>query len=161
MTGGRYAATGGYFSRVVDMTVAYTDADGKPLQGSALGTRCFGQLARGELPVDTCHVHFECFKPDDVPTDPEAVDAWCMERWRIKAAMLQGVAKTGRIPGVEPWSTSGGQVPLVLQTCLRVGFVVQGLVCVGLLVTSKLFALYAVVAFIGLGAMAQIDPPEW
>jgi len=63
--------------------------------------------------------------------------------------------------GVEPWSTSGGQVPLVLQTCLRVGFVVQGLVCVGLLVTSKLFALYAVVAFIGLGAMAQIDPPEW
>jgi len=42
MTGGRYAATGGYFSRVVDMTVAYTDADGKPLQGSALGE------ARGE-----------------------------------------------------------------------------------------------------------------
>lgn len=107
------------------------------------GTRCFGQLVKGELPVDTCHVHFEvgpasrcivivwrltfffkftlrntltfdfdnsdmrfirssphatlyseCFEPEEVPTEPEEVDAWCMERWRKKAKMLQGVAET-------------------------------------------------------------------
>lgn len=47
-----------------------------------------------------------------------------MERWRVKAEMLEGVARTGRFPGVEPWSTSGGQVPVVLQTFLRLAYVV-------------------------------------
>jgi hypothetical protein len=39
--------------------------------------------------------------------------------------------------------------------------VAQGLVCVGLLVSSKAFALYAAVAMVGLGMLAQNDPPEW
>ena len=74
---------------MVDMTIQYMDADGKPLRGSALGTRCFGQLAKGELPVETCHVHFDVFDPSEVPLDAEAVDEWCMDRWRTKATMLE------------------------------------------------------------------------
>ena len=41
------------FAKVVDMTIQYTDAARAPVLGSALGTRCFGQLAKGELPVRT------------------------------------------------------------------------------------------------------------
>ena len=63
--------------------------------------------------------------------------------------------------GVEPWSTSGGQVPFVMQTFFRVAFVVQGLVCVGLVVSYKLFALYAALALAGLAVVAHTDPPEW
>ena len=159
--GGGGGGDGYYFNAVVDMTVAYTDADGKPLKGSALGTRCFGQLAKGELPVDTCHVHFECFHPKDVPTDPEKVDAWCMERWRKKADILEGVAKTGRVSGFDAWSSSGGSVPFVLQTFLRIAFTAQGLACVGLIVSYKLFAAYAAVALFCLGVIAHVDSPEW
>ena len=62
-------ATGGYFARVADMTISYTDAAGAPLTGAALGIHCFGQLFKDELPVHTCHVHFECLAPGDVPEE--------------------------------------------------------------------------------------------
>ena len=154
-------AAGGYFRGVVDMTIQYTDANGKPLRGSALGTRCFGQLAKGELPVETCHVHFDVFDPEKVPLDAEAVDEWCMDRWRKKAAMLEGCAKGGKFEGTEPWPTSGGRVPFAKQTAIRIFFVAQGLACVGFLVSSRLFAAYALVAYAGLAVMCKMDPPGW
>ena len=153
--------TGGYFGGVVDMTVAYTDANGVPLSGSALGTRCFGQLMKGHIPVHTCHVHFKCFAPSEVPAGVEEIDAWCLERWREKAKLLEGIAKDGRVLGTQPWSTSGGRVPPVLQGLLRVGFVSQGLVCVALLVSYKAFALYALCALVGVGIVAHVDQAEW
>ena len=42
-----------------------------------------------------------------------------------------------------------------------VGFVVQGLLCVALLVSARWFQLYAVCAAVGLGLVAHFDPPEW
>ena len=61
---------------------------------------------------------------------------------------------------VEPWSTSGGQVPFVMQTFFRVAFVAQGLVCAGLIVSYKSFALYAALALAGLAVVAHTDRPS-
>jgi len=94
----------------------------------------------------------------------DAVDAWCVARWRRKAELLEGVARTGRFEGVEPWGASGGRrdrVPLATQTALRLFFVAQGLVCVGLAVTFRWFALYVAVATLSLAFLCQRDPPEW
>jgi lysocardiolipin and lysophospholipid acyltransferase len=151
------------FSKIVDMTIQYADERGAPVPGSALGTRCFGQLARGALPVKTCHVHFETFDPRDVPSHPSDVEAWTMARWRKKAVLLRSCAEHGRFvgEGVEEWETSGGQVSFFLQTVLRVFFVAQGFVCAVFLWYSRAFAAYALVAFVGLAVMCQRDPPNW
>jgi hypothetical protein len=154
---------GDYYRKVVDMTIQYTDAKGVPLKGAALGTRCFGQLATGELPVATCHVHFDVFSVKDVPrgADENEVETWVMQRWRNKAAMLEGCAKSGRFEGVKEWTSSGGEVPFVLQTFLRVFFVAQGLCCVGLAVSSPAFAAYVACAMGGLAVIAHTDPAWW
>ena len=154
---------GDYYRNVVDMTIQYTDAKGVPLKGAALGTRCFGQLATGELPVATCHVHFDVFSVKDVPrgADEDEVETWVMQRWRNKAAMLEGCAKSGRFEGVKEWTSSGGEVPFVLQTFLRVFFVAQGLCCVGLAVSSPAFAAYVACAMGGLAVIAHTDPAWW
>jgi len=152
-----------YFGKVVDMTIQYTDASGAPLAGSQLGTRCFGQLAKGELPVATCHVHFETFDARDVPVEPEEVARWCEIRWRRKAEMLAGLARPGAVgyPGAKEWASSGGAVPFAKQTALRILFTLQGLACVGCLARSSAFAAYAVAAFAGLAGMCYLDPPWW
>ena len=152
-----------YFGKVVDMTIQYTDASGAPLAGSQLGTRCFGQLAKGELPVATCHVHFETFDARDVPVEPEEVARWCEIRWRRKAEMLAGLARPGAVgyPGAKEWASSGGAVPFAKQTALRILFTLQGLACVGCLTRSSAFAAYAVAAFAGLAGMCYLDPPWW
>ena len=65
---------------------------------------------------------------------------------------------------MEPWGTSGGRrdrVPLVTQTALRLFFVAQGLLCVGLAVMFRCFALYVAVATLSLALLCQRDPPEW
>lgn len=48
-----------------------------------------------------------------------------------------------------------------MQTFFRLAFVAQGLVCVGLLVSYTVFAVYAAVALAGLALLAHVDPPEW
>ena len=149
------------FGVIVDMTIQYTDSQHEPVKGSALGTRCFGQLAKGSLPVRTCHVHFDVFDPGSVPTGDEPCNEWVLERWRKKAALLRSCAEFGQFQGVSEWSASGGSVPFVLQTFLRVFFVAQGLTCVALLAYQPLFVAYAAVALGGLGLMCQLDPPTW
>jgi hypothetical protein len=149
------------FAKVVDMTIQYTDANGAPVLGSALGTRCFGQLAKGELPVRTCHVHFDCFDPTDVPVDADEVTQWTMRRWQKKSEMLRSCAAHGRFEGAKEWPASGGAVPFFTQTCLRAFFVAQGVLCVALLYHSRAFAAYAALALGGLAVMCQADPPDW
>jgi lysocardiolipin and lysophospholipid acyltransferase len=149
------------FAKVVDMTIQYTDANGAPVLGSALGTRCFGQLAKGELPVRTCHVHFDCFDPTDVPVDADEVTQWTMRRWQKKSEMLRSCAAHGRFEGAKEWPASGGAVPFFMQTCLRAFFVAQGVLCVALLYHSRAFAAYAALALGGLAVMCQADPPDW
>ena len=151
------------FAKVVDMTIQYTDANGAPVLGSALGTRCFGQLAKGELPVTTCHVHFDCFDPSDVPVDADEVTEWTMRRWQKKAEMLRSCAAHGRFEDAraKEWPKSGGAVPFLLQTALRFFFVAQGVACVILLYRSRAFAAYAAIATGGLAVMCQLDPPNW
>ena len=152
------------FAKVVDMTIQYTDANGKPVLGSALGTRCFGQLAKGELPVTTCHVHFDCFDPSDVPVEIDEVTEWTMRRWQKKAEMLRSCAAHGRFTDAraKEWPKKGnGAVPFFLQTALRFFFVAQGVACVFALYHSRAFAAYAAIAFGGLAVMCQADPPNW
>lgn len=157
------AKGGGYYRKIVDMTIQYTDADGKPLKGAALGTRCFGQLAKGQLPVATCHVHFDVFSHKDVPAgeDEDEVEAWVWKRWRKKADMLEACASAGRFEGVREWSTSGAAVPLKTQTALRCFFVLQGLCCVGAACSSTAFLAYVACAAVGLAVIAQTDPAWW
>ena len=157
------AKGGGYYRKIVDMTIQYTDDAGKPLKGAALGTRCFGQLAKGELPVATCHVHFDVFSAKDVPAgeDEDEVEAWVWKRWRTKAAMLEACAAAGRFEGVKEWPTSGSTVPLLAQTALRCFFVAQGLCCVGAACASTAFGAYAACAAVGLAVIAQADPAWW
>ncbi len=109
----------------------------------------------------TCHVHFDVFDPGSVPTGDETCNEWVLERWRKKAALLRSCAEFGQFQGVSEWSASGGSVPFVLQTFLRVFFVAQGLTCVALLAYQPLFVAYAAVALGGLGLMCQLDPPTW
>lgn len=149
------------FAKVVDMTIQYTDAAGAPVLGSALGTRCFGQLAKGELPVRTCHVHFDCFDPSDVPVDADEVSDWTVRRWQKKSEMLRSCAAHGQFQGVKEWPTSGGTVPIFAQTCLRIFFATQAIACVALLYHSRAFVAYAALALGGLAVMCQVDPPGW
>ena len=149
------------FAKVVDMTIQYTDAAGAPVLGSALGTRCFGQLAKGELPVRTCHVHFDCFDPSDVPVDADEVSDWTVRRWQKKSEMLRSCAAHGQFQGVKEWPTSGGAVPIFAQTCLRIFFATQAIACVALLYHSRAFVAYAALALGGLAVMCQVDPPDW
>jgi hypothetical protein len=62
---------------------------------------------------------------------------------------------------VKEWTSSGGEVPFVLQTFLRVFFVAQGLCCVGLAVSSPAFAAYVACAMGGLAVIAHTDPAWW
>tara|TARA_B110000977_G_scaffold88331_1_gene117388 strand:+ start:264 stop:1436 length:1173 start_codon:yes stop_codon:yes gene_type:complete len=148
------------FAKIVDMTIQYVDKNDAPVKGSALGTRCFGQLAKGTLPVSKCHVHFDLFDPNDVPVDDEKVNEWVLGRWKKKADRLRQCAEHGEFREKE-WKSSGGQVPFVLQTALRVFFILQGLLCVWLLVHVPLFTAYAAIAFGGLAVMCQQDPADW
>ena len=72
-----------------------------------MGTRCFGQLAKGKLPVATCHVHLDVFSAKDVPSgeDEDEVEAWVWKRWRKKAD-AGTVRVRGSVRGGEEWSTS-------------------------------------------------------
>ena len=143
------------------MTIQYTDADGAPLRGSALGTRCFGQLAKGELPVGRATCTSTCSIPTEVPLDAEEVDEWCMDRWRTKATMLEGVPAHGKFKGTEPWPTSGGAVPSFSnRRRSRIFSSRKGSLRRAARLLAS-FAAYAVVAYGGLAVMCQMDPPGW
>ena len=157
------AKGGGYYRKIVDMTIQYTDADGKPLKGAALGTRCFGQLAKGQLPGGDVSRALRRLLREGRPggrgrgrgggVGVEAVEE--------KADMLEACASAGRFEGVREWSTSGAAVPLKTQTALRCFFVLQGLVCVGAACSSTAFLAYVACAAVGLAVIAQTDPAWW
>ena len=156
------ARGGGYYRKIVDMTIQYTDADGKPLKGAALGTRCLGQLRQGPTPGgDVSRVHFDVF------SRRTSRRARTRTRWRRGCGSgggkgrYAGTVRVRRsVRGVREWSTSGAAVPFKTQTALRCFFVLQGLCCVGAACVSTAFFAY-VASAVGLAVIAQTDPAWW
>ena len=51
-------------------------------------------FVKGHVPEEV-HYHVSCFDASEIPSEEEALGAWCQERWRIKDKRMEGMFNKG------------------------------------------------------------------
>eukprot|EP00242_Pyramimonas_sp_CCMP2087_P015687 CAMPEP_0198205796 /NCGR_PEP_ID=MMETSP1445-20131203/9329_1 /TAXON_ID=36898 /ORGANISM="Pyramimonas sp., Strain CCMP2087" /LENGTH=300 /DNA_ID=CAMNT_0043878235 /DNA_START=193 /DNA_END=1095 /DNA_ORIENTATION=- len=114
-----------YFTTVLDMTIAYAKKDGTLLKGSETGTSVMAQVACGQSPIATVHIHFKRHRMEDLPIEEADLAEWCQEKWRAKDKMLMTLSQTGAFPdpltNVAPPSRTSTLLAMAVFTALTIG----------------------------------------